>query len=46
MDVVNLSEYIIVPSLLALVVTHSYFFGAKVPKGSWFAWLQSVGMKG
>ena len=48
MNVVDLSEYIIILLLLLGSIAaraQSLFFGAKVPKGSLFAWLQSVGMK-
>lgn len=44
MNIVNLSGYFILPGFIS-ARAQSFFYGAKVPKGSLFAWLQSAGMK-
>ena len=45
MNIVNSSGYfILLPGSIA-ARAQSFFYGAKVPKGSLFAWLQSAGMK-
>jgi hypothetical protein len=45
MNVVNISENIILLLGSIAVAAQRFFYGAKVTKGSWFAWLQSLGMK-